>query len=170
MSETALLFGAGGSTLTKLQLSRLQAESVRQQSEFRASQLETNARRADANADDAIKRGERDAFNVKTQGKRIIGAQRAALAAQGIDISDVESSAQDVQEDTAREVQLNAMTIQNNAWREAFNFKTQASDFRFGAELTRLSGRSEAEQIETAGAIQAVDDTTNIVGRFFGGG
>lgn len=151
-----MLLGGGG-IVPKLQLSRLQAQAEREQAEFKARQLETNAKRIDQEAADVIKRGERAATDLKIDARRVIGSQRVALAAQGIDISDIDSSATEIQADTARMAELDAMTIRNNAWRQSFGMKTQASDLRSGAAITRLGGEFEAQMTETAGALEAMD-------------
>ena len=112
--------------------------AIRLQAEFQKQQYDFNAVMADFQAEDTISRGETAATDhqVRTQG--LIGSQRVAMAAQGIDIES--GSAMEVQEDTASQSAMDVMTIRNNAWREAWGYKVQASDYRFKGQLAKFSG------------------------------
>lgn len=85
-----------------------------------------NANVAEYQADDAIKRGVVAAGRRRLQTKQVIGEQRVNLASQGVDVN--EGSAVDVQANAAYLGELDAVTIQNNAAREAWGYKVQARD------------------------------------------
>jgi hypothetical protein len=68
----------------------------------------------------------------------MIGAQRAGIAAGNIDVG--YGSAVDVQADAAHLGELDALTIRNNAQREAWGFKVEAIDTRQRAKITRKEG------------------------------
>ncbi len=114
-----------------------------------------NARVADAQADDAIARGKRDEDRHRRDVGRFIGSQRAALAAAGVDV-DV-GSALDLQLDTAEQGELDALTIRNNAAREAWGYKVQAYNARAGGEIARDTGRNEAIGTILGGASRSAE-------------
>lgn len=97
-----------------------------------------NARIAEIQADDALARG-REAEGIhRKRTKAIIGSQRARFGAQGVEIND--GSALDVQADTAYLGELDALTIRNNAAREAWGYKVQAEDNRARGRISRMEG------------------------------
>lgn len=98
----------------------------------------TNAKFAELAADDAIKRGDKMVTQVKQAGKKMVGAQRARLAAQGIEVDS--GSAQEIQEETAMVTAEDAMTVKNNAWREAWGFKVEAADAAARGRFARVAG------------------------------
>jgi hypothetical protein len=95
-------------------------------------------------AADAIERGREAVAIHRVKTKQMIGTQRAAFAASGVDISDVDSTAQNVFADTLALSEEDAITIQANAAREAWGFKVQARDYGLRGELARAEGRDRA--------------------------
>lgn len=100
--------------------------------------MKQNARIADWQADDALDRGRQAEGRHRIDVRRTIGAQRARLAASGVEIND--GSALDVQADTARLGELDALTIRNNAAREAWGYRVQATDLRARGEIAKMEG------------------------------
>lgn len=96
-----------------------------------------NAAQADRAAEESILKGERQVDDIRRKTKQIIGDQRAAFAAQGIDIND--GSAADVQEDTQYWGVMDEMTTRNNAFLESYGYKVQALNLRTQADITRVS-------------------------------
>ena len=122
--------------------------------DYRASEAQASYTRAvyDANAelfrmkaDEAIRRGDVEAGKYKKKVKSMLGSQRARLAAAGVDISDVDSSAYQIQEETLRYGYADAQQIKNNAFREALGLRTQGAltgiEGRFKAATARYQGR-----------------------------
>ena len=101
-----------------------------------------NAAVSEQAADDAMRTGDinADAKRIETRG--IIGTQRAGFAANGIDVNT--GSAGLVQDDTAQFGELDALTIMNNAAREAYGYKTQAVDQRQQGKLAKYKGKMDA--------------------------
>jgi len=106
--------------------------------ESQAELADYNAQVADLQATDAIERGGEQESNFRMGVRGMIGKQRAQLAAGNIDVS--YGSAVDVQADTAYMGELDALTIRNNAAREAWGFKQQGADLRRRAEIARKEG------------------------------
>ena len=90
-------------------------------------------------AEDARKRGELEANIQRQRSRLLVGQQRAALAGAGV-LTDV-GSALDLSADTAGLGELDALTIQSNAEREAIGFETQGMNFEAESRLTAASAR-----------------------------
>lgn len=123
-------------------------KSARRQGDYEADIFDLNAANADAMAKDAVARGAEAAGRFRTGVKGLIGAQRANLAAQGLDITS--GSAAAVQEDASYLGELDAQQILMNARREALGYETQAANLRQQAELTRMGGRNQQRAANTA--------------------
>lgn len=87
-----------------------------------------NAGIADWQATDALDRGKVEEGRQRKQTERVIGAQRAGFGMQGVDVN--RGSALDVQADAAYLGELDALTIRNNAAKEAWGYTVQASNLR----------------------------------------
>lgn len=101
-----------------------QAEALELQGEYQKEMFMRNAKFAGQNADDAIARGDIVSQDLRNQTKRLIGSQRAAMAAQGIDIES--GSALQIQADTKYMSELDVAKIKANAIREAYGYKMEA--------------------------------------------
>jgi hypothetical protein len=129
---------------------RKAAANARAQGEYEGNVLEQNADLADLAAADATARGITDENQVRGTVRKVLGSQRAAYAAQGIDLSS--GSVGDVAADTALMGELDALTIRNNAMREAWGYKVEAAQTRDKAKYARQAGR----QGQSAGNMAAV--------------
>ncbi len=89
-------------------------------------------------AQDAEVRGRIDEKKMRrvTEGK--IGSLRTSLAAQGVDVN--KGSALDVQADAAYLGELDALTIRNNARKEAWGYRVQADDMRNRGSIAQREG------------------------------
>lgn len=104
-----------------------------------ASNARTNALFAQDAAYDALDRGRKEAGLQRLKTGQMIGTQRASQAANGGLVNQDTNAV--MQEDTAALGELDALTIENNAAREAYGYKAQA-----------LSGFSNARQLEQQAA------------------
>lgn len=130
------------------------AKDTRQQASYEAAALRTNAGYAKLQAEDAKSRGATTAMSAVVKARMTVGSQRAALAAQGIDISS--GSALDVQENTAQLSELDIMNIKNNAAREAWGYSIQASDYMNQAALTEAAGRNASRNTLLTGGLNTL--------------
>jgi hypothetical protein len=147
------------------------AQSARAMGDYQARTMEMNARNADFQAEDALARGDKAAAQHKTKTNQMIGAQRNALAAQGVDIDS--GSAMDVQTDAATLGAEDAATIRGNAWREAWGFRSQAQQFRHKGEFLEKAGKDEARMTLLTGGMKAITAGASSymsAGGKFGGG
>jgi hypothetical protein len=103
-------------------------------------QAEAQAKYNEMMAKDAIARGQIEADKKRAEVKRLIGSQRAGLGASGVQIED--GSAMDIQADAAKFGELDALTIKNNAERDAWAYRAQASIARASKGSAALAGAS----------------------------
>jgi len=144
------------------------------QAEFDATQNEINARFAEVRATEIIEQGDEDAREYQKKVKQTVGSQRAALAAQGIEVET--GTALELQLETAEQGALDVETIKNNAWRQSFGYEQEAVSQRFQAAMTRTAGRFQktqsqaaARQTLVAGGLQAAGSFTSGMSRAGGG-
>jgi hypothetical protein len=137
---------AGGAS--KYFSEKKQGASAQAQGDYEAAMLGQNADLADAQATDAIARGALSEQKLRGQTRQVVGAQRTALAAQGIDINS--GSAGAVQGETNSIGEFDALTTRLNAQREAYGYTTQATDYRNRAALARQGGANAAGAANTA--------------------
>lgn len=116
------------------------AQQAQQQGAATAEANLQNAAFADAAANDAIKRGEFESDQSRIDTRGMIGAQRAGFAANGVDVNS--GSAADIQDDTAALGELDALTIKNNAAREAWGYRKQSQQYQQTARNAQRSARS----------------------------
>lgn len=116
--------------------------------------LEYNSRAAEAQAADAIVRGAEQEKIFRTGIHGLIGQQRVAFAAQGVEIGS--GSSLDVQESTAQQGELDALTIRTDAAREAWGFRVNAEDIRNQIEALKKTGSLQARSIRATGAANSL--------------
>ena len=144
-----------------------QSRALREQGNYQRAMGDMNARYMEIQEKDALRRGEKEANAHQKDVKRLVGSQRAALAAQGIEIND--DSALDIQADTAAMGAEDAMTIRNNAWREAMGFKIQAVNTRYAGQMAQMGAMAQAKSTLLTGGMQALGSGMSAVGHAQGG-
>lgn len=111
-----------------------------------------NERAEELRAEDARRRGVELAALSRGKTKKVRGSQRATLAASGVDVST--GSAADVQAETEDIGETEAITIKNNAMREAFGFETKGAATRLKGELAFRAGTSRATETFLTGGVR----------------
>lgn len=104
-----------------------------------AKQANANAAELDRAAGDTAVRGGIAAMTTKQQGQALKGQQTAALAANGVDMASGTGS--DILAKTAADTEFDAMTVQNNAMREAYGLQVQAIGQRTKAKADKMNAR-----------------------------
>lgn len=135
-----------------------QSKALKTQGAYQKQQFDTNARIADIQAADAIKRGDKESANHMRKVRQLIGSQRAKAAASGVDANS--GSALDIQLDTSNFGALDALTIKNNAWREAWGYRVQANDYRGQGAMASLSAKNAARNTILTGGLTVAKDIT----------
>lgn len=123
-----------------------------------------NAGISEQAAQDAVARGSIEADEQRKTTQQIIGAQRTGFAAGGIDVNS--GTAGLIQDDVAALGELDALTIINNASREAYGYKVQAMDQRQQGRLARYQGNMEA----VGSILGGIEDAARFAGLGGGGG
>jgi len=136
-------FGAINSTIGAYK----QSQAAKSSYEYQAQVASWNAHLADRRASDAITRGQTDEGTQRLKAAGIYSAQRATLAARGLDLG--EGSALNILADTKFMGEVDALTIRNNAAREAYGYQYQAANDRFASDFYK--GRAGAESPLVAG-------------------
>jgi hypothetical protein len=132
-----------------------QSEAIKAQGQYQSNQLDFNAKLSDIQAKNALDRGSKNATSLKRRAKVLAGSQRAAAAAQGIEVGS--GSAADIQADTATFSNQDAQEIRNNAWREAWGYNVEAMNLRSQARMARSGSEFAAKQTLLTGGIQAAN-------------
>lgn len=101
-----------------------------------------NAAAAEFQAEDAIIRGAEEEKVMRERIRGAIGTARVSYAGQGVDVSS--GSAVDLQASIADAGERDALTIRNNAAREAWGYRVQAVDFRNRGKLDQYKGNVQA--------------------------
>lgn len=130
-----------------------QSQALKTQGEYQKQQYDTNARLSEMAATDAIKRGEKEAESHRKKTNQVVGSQRAALAAQGINVDS--GSAAAVQKETKQAGKEDIMAIRNNAWKEAWGFRVQANNYSGQGAMAELAGRTSSRNTLLTGGMQA---------------
>lgn len=154
--QALLITAIGLQTATTLSSSAQQSAATKSQAAFQSGQFETQARLSELQAESAITRGRQEETEAKKKTKILIGRQRAALSAQGIEISS--GSALDIQIETAEAGAVDALTIKNNAFREATGHRIEAIDLRSQAGFARSAGKNKARNTLITGGVTAASD------------
>jgi hypothetical protein len=137
--------GTATSTAGQVRAGRAAKKAGKAQQEVAESEAQLsdyNAQVAQVQAQDAIARGGEKESTFRSQVRGVIGSQRAGFAGANVDVG--YGSAADVQADAAFLGELDALTIRNNAAREAWGYKVQAEDLRQRAAISRQGGQMAA--------------------------
>jgi len=157
-----MLIGAGSGLLKGMQ----EKKELKQQ----AKDLQENAARLRRTAWDARRRGayESDLQRIKTQ--QDIGTQRTAQAANGGEIN-TDTNAM-IQQDTAQFGELDALTIANNAAREAYGYEVQADQAVRNAKTLKKNAKTAVLSSVIGGAVGGIGDaySSGAFSGLFGGG
>lgn len=94
-----------------------------------------NAEIGNIKANDAEARGEIEVFRHRLKTASLIGSQRAAFAASGINVNEVDSVAGNVIANTAKLAEMDATMIRTRAAREAWGYRESARQDEFKGEM-----------------------------------
>lgn len=118
------------------------AQSARQEGAYSSSMLTQNAAFKNQAAIETEQAGQTSADWQRVRTGQAVGTQRSAQAANGIDVNS--GSAAQLQDDTAMIGELDALTIMNNAAREAYGYRVQAGQDLANAGQARTNASSKA--------------------------
>lgn len=131
-----------------------------------ADQLRQNAMFLRQSADDAIARGRSESDWARVETQQLIGTQRTAQAASGGEVNTGTNAL--MQQDTAQLGELDALTISNNAAREAYGYNVEAQSNLQNAKRIKKAGKNAVLTSVIGGALGGVSGDT--FSGLFGGG
>lgn len=117
-----------------------QASSLR--GRFANNVAERNATLAERQRDDALNLGALEENRYRGRVAQESGSSRAAAGAAGVDINT--GSAHDVRISQELVGEIDALTIRNNAARQAWGYDVEAANHRMQGRLALLAGENEA--------------------------
>lgn len=128
-------------------LAKTQAKSQALNYEYQQQVAEINARSAEINAQQSLRAGEHRIAALTMEYGQKIGSAKASMAARGIVLG--QGSAQEVVATTDVMKELDMLTVNSNAAREAAASRMQAASFRSeglmaGASATAARGQADA--------------------------
>ncbi len=123
-------------------ISAMQAYNQHQQGKYAKAVANQNADIAEAQAEDAVNRGNIAADQRRREMRQRQGTQAATMGATGADLST--GGALDIFGDTAQFGALDALTTVNNAQREAYGYEVQAANYKAQASASRKQGNMGA--------------------------
>jgi hypothetical protein len=101
-----------------------------------------NAKLVDEQAEDALVRGQAEVNAVHRRTRQLIGRQKAQAASQGLDVT--QGAPVDLVNDSLAMGSMDEATARENAFREAWGLKRQASNIRMGGKFAYRAGRNAA--------------------------
>lgn len=119
-----------------------QGDNQKKLNDYQAAIGERSAKISDQAADDAEERGRVAEQQQRLKTSQIIGTQRSALASGGVQVDS--GSALDVVADSAMLGEMDALTVRQNAEREAYQYRLQAYSSRTQAGMSTLAGNNAA--------------------------
>ncbi len=119
-----------------------QAQSQKAMYAAEAKIAKQNQKIANAQADDAIKRGGEADIELRRRYAQTRGSQVAKLASNGVALD--EGSALSVLQDTDMFEQIDSQRTRNNAQREAWGYRVQGENYAADAAMSRAAGRAVA--------------------------
>lgn len=128
----------------------ISAYSAYQQGQTAKDVANYNAQVADYQAKDTIARGGIAEDQQRQKTRQIMGAQRAQMGASGA-VAD-SGSFGDILTNSAQFGEMDALTIRNNAMRQAWGSSTQAANDRFQGEAAARAGTMNAVGTVLGGA------------------
>jgi len=140
---------------TSRKLGNYNALAVENAANYNAGVMRSNADALDAAAEDAIIRGADASGDEITAGVKANATGRANQAASGTIVGTGTNAK--LLEDNAAFAAQNALIVQNNAEREAYGYKTQASSTRAEATGTLYTASLQAENLRIEGEIGALN-------------
>jgi hypothetical protein len=140
------------------------AEAIRRKANYQRHMTNLNKYFSERSAEDALERGGRAVSDVRKKERQVIGEQRAAMAAQGVNVSDASSVG--LLDETKSAAAFEALTVENNAWREAWGYKVQGFEASMKGQLMDLASDQEARETLTTGGMQFVDSLIKAGGKF----
>ncbi len=157
------VMGAAGA-VQQGKAAEMQGRAAQQAATYNAQVADMNAKISERQARDAVERGQIEEQQQRMKTSQVIGKQRTAMAANGVDLA--YGSPLDALVDTATIGELDALTIRANTYREERDIRQQGQNFTTQAGALRAEG----ENARIAGSMGKTGGFLNAAGTVLGGG
>jgi hypothetical protein len=141
-----------------------QSNAYQAQGNYESYLAEVNSKLLGQQFQETIKKGNEESSAYSKKVKGLVGSQRTALAAQGIDIGS--GSAADIQKETREMGAEDAMRIKNNAYQEAFGYKVQSINTAAQGRFTSSTAGFNSRQSLLAGGLSAASSFAGSYGEY----
>lgn len=131
---------------------------------YQAGVNANNTKIAEWQAQDALQRGAQSEQQQRLKTASLKGSQRASLAARGIALD--EGSALNILDDTDYMGEVDALTIRDNAAKEAWAHRNQAAGYLSDASM--LKSRAAAESPGRAAATSLLGSAGSVASQWYG--
>lgn len=162
-ANTNLALGAAGGAFSLIG-ALTKANNTVTADNAQANQLQTNAVNAEQAAASAVTTGIATAANTETKGAQTVAAQRAAMAANGIDVN-AAGTAQNVQASTQYVTDQSVQTITANAARAAMGYTQQSQSDAANSAAYRAAASSVSPAM--AGATSLLTSATGVASNWY---
>lgn len=162
MGMAGLAVASGVNGISNLAGASSQADALKAQGEYQKMNADFNAQLSDIQATDAIERGDKAAVEIKNAAQQVVGSQRAAFAANGVEVDS--GSAAEIQDDTGRMAVQDAITERNNAAREAWGYKVQSANIRTQGNQALAASKFQAGSTLLTGGLNAAANFASGIG------
>jgi len=144
LSQTQLaqmsLYGQIGGVFASAIGSYSSAQAQKSNLKFQADMAEISARMSEQSAQSALNQGQRQASAISMRAGQIKSGQRAALAANGVDLGAGNAAELQASTDIMKQIDMN--TAEANGIRAAFGYRTQGVNYQNEAMLKRSTAGS----------------------------
>jgi hypothetical protein len=142
-----------------------QSKSQQASMDYQSKVAQNNAITAEYQAQDAIKRGEVAEAEQRRRTSMLKGSQTARLAANGLDIS--EGSALNILSDTDWMGEQDALTVRDNASREAWEYRQQGANSQSNSNMLSASADAQNPLLSGATSIMTNPALGTVAGKWY---
>jgi hypothetical protein len=161
LSLAAGLLGTGVSAIGSIQ----QGNAARDAAEYQEVVDRNNSILGIRAANDARARGAEAEQTQRRKNAAVLSRQRVAFASRGVELDS--GSPLDILGDTAQFGELDALTVRENADREARGSEAQARNFRASGDLARMRGESAASAGVTSAFSTALSGGSSVASNWY---
>jgi hypothetical protein len=156
LAASDLIAGGGGllSSISK-------ADAIGQQSMFVQQQLKLNEELASIRSKQALRQGEFETTKMQEQTAQMVGGQRAASAASGVNVNT--GTSKEIQKQTAEIGAKDFATIENNAFLKSLGFQIEGENESMKATQVGLASKNEQRDTIFGGGIELFSNTMRAV-------
>lgn len=152
-------------TVASVRAQQQQSASDQAAANYRSQVAKNNQIIADRKAEDARQRGAIAERQQRIKTAQRIGAARASAAARGVEVDS--GSAGDITSDLKALGELDALTIRNNAEREALGFEQTGTNYAAESNLASLESGSAKRAGEIGVASSLINGTGQVAGKWY---